>query len=1111
LSGRNRKALDRGRTQTPSEPPSPSDPALRQQLDSALAEATSEVRALQQSFLDRLDNGIEDAVKPMGEFVGTILDQMEDDLADAEVTIEDAQRKAYDALNREILNVGIAAHYAGADVDLSGFPGGIPPPPMAKPTRGSQTSRSILTTNPVVPTLGKPPIDVIGSPPIATLPVVPPLLPIHGPPQEPRPPIGVVPQEPRPPLKPVPPPPVKPPGKPDCPPDKIVPVPLPYPFPVQTIVPGPQQPPQVIYVPIHGNPTKPSDGPSSSCPPPVINIQTAACPASPPVNVVVNPPAVPGQQIVVNPPGQRPPRPQRPPDVDVDFSLSIPVSLQAGPSIDFFPLAATQPINIQLATGGTPPEKAGRPPVRLDDRLQVDPVVGGSEWDQSFGRCRDLEIIKEEIVKLGKQLIKDASEAKHFDAYHLVAVVKLAYPKTKEEEDGSIRWVNFINQLLKGSPAYRELLRVANLPFTGNRQGHEDRIALHVAADWLIALREVTVKITRNHRGGWIDNEVSGQNLGIGTPLAGLVGSGLATESGAQVIRNEAYDWTREVALQVRPIVIVMASLAQWFRDNDQQPTLPTMEGLTAAYVRGAMEKGDYECWIGLHGGMRDTWFRQAYASRTMLSSHDYIAARHRGLLSDNGYTQFMRELGYLDPTDVRLALDLSKVLPPVGDIIRFMVRDVFDRGIVERFQLDKEFGDKFRGDLPSWARSQGLDVPVVQAYWRAHWQNPGLNQAYEVFHRFPEDSPEAQRLGVVTTIDDIRALLAQDDVAPFWRDRLIAISYSPLTRVDSQRMFMTGVIDREALVWAFRALSYDRTNAERLAEFTQRRRDESLVRSKPARLYVRGTIGRKETLARLARFKLRTDEINELFALLDAEVRAATINVCIKAVKAQYLRGSWSDQDTHAELITRGVPPDHATQILARFKCEKASKDKVIPASQLCTWFAQGLINEADFKLRLIRLNYSAAEAEVIVKSCDEGKRIPLAKKRARETEAERKRVAKIAATAEREKELAASKAARAERALEREAAAEARRKAKLRKAAESIAGGEDLTLEGAADAIMNEVAFLIADYGLTQAEAEGILIDAVKRYSPSQGETLHNAVVALAEAEEEFDRGVI
>jgi hypothetical protein len=81
----------------------------------------------------------------------------------------------------------------------------------------------------------------------------------------------------------------------------------------------------------------------------------------------------------------------------------------------------------------------------------------------------------------------------------------------------------------------------------------------------------------------------------------------------------------------------------------------------------------------------------------------------------------------------------------------------------------------------------------------------------YEMLHR-----------GVIDE-DTLKQLMVALDVMPAWRDRLIEISYSPLTRVDIRRMHDMDVLDDEQVKKAYKDIGYNDANADLMLEFTKR------------------------------------------------------------------------------------------------------------------------------------------------------------------------------------------------------------------------------------------------------------------------------------------------
>ena len=62
----------------------------------------------------------------------------------------------------------------------------------------------------------------------------------------------------------------------------------------------------------------------------------------------------------------------------------------------------------------------------------------------------------------------------------------------------------------------------------------------------------------------------------------------------------------------------------------------------------------------------------------------------------------------------------------------------------------------------------------------------------------------------------------------PWWRDKLEAISYNPLTRVDVRRVYKMGIIDREQVLRTYLDFGYNDEKAEWLTRFTEMQNTEA-------------------------------------------------------------------------------------------------------------------------------------------------------------------------------------------------------------------------------------------------------------------------------------------
>ena len=163
-----------------------------------------------------------------------------------------------------------------------------------------------------------------------------------------------------------------------------------------------------------------------------------------------------------------------------------------------------------------------------------------------------------------------------------------------------------------------------------------------------------------------------------------------------------------------------------------------------------------------------------------------------------------LRKIG-VHPNYHNMYRELAYPIPPIADIITMAVREAFTPDIAARFGQYEGLPQEY----VQWVQRKGLSKEWAERYWAAHWSLPSPQQGFEMLHR-----------GVISR-DELSLLLRALDIMPFWRDKLMSISYHTLTRVDIRRMYQLGVLTIAEVKSSYRDLGYDETNAERMTRFT--------------------------------------------------------------------------------------------------------------------------------------------------------------------------------------------------------------------------------------------------------------------------------------------------
>lgn len=329
-----------------------------------------------------------------------------------------------------------------------------------------------------------------------------------------------------------------------------------------------------------------------------------------------------------------------------------------------------------------------------------------------------------------------------------------------------------------------------------------------------------------------------------------------------------------------------------------------------------------------------------------------------RGFLSREDSAAMLGKLG-LSPGDAQRILDMAFFIPPVSDLITMSVREVFSPDIAERFGQFQDFPEQFS----QFAAQQGISEEWARNYWAAHWALPSVQMGFEMLHR------------KVIRQEELELLLRAQDVMPFWRDKLIAISYTPLTRVDVRRMHKMGVLDDVAVKKAYQDIGYDDTNAELLLQFTKElnRPEEGatpeqldeLTRSAITNLYGAGTLGRNDAFELLQAIGVGSAAAVIFLDMVDlrneAEQRNAQTQLVLDQAKAGIIRFSEAED----RLNRLGLEPLEVQRALTKLQAAQDATVKLPSPQQLDDLLRADLIPRALYLDTMLRLGYSALWAE--------------------------------------------------------------------------------------------------------------------------------------------------
>lgn len=316
-----------------------------------------------------------------------------------------------------------------------------------------------------------------------------------------------------------------------------------------------------------------------------------------------------------------------------------------------------------------------------------------------------------------------------------------------------------------------------------------------------------------------------------------------------------------------------------------------------------------------------------------------------RGALSDEDVKVRMRELGFTDTriAEIRQGWDL---IPPVADIITMAVREAFTPAVAERFGQYEDFP----GDLAEWGKKQGLSEEWTKRYWAAHWQLPSPQMGFEMLHR-----------GIVEK-QDLELLLRAQDVMPFWREKLVGISFNPYTRVDVRRMHSMGVLNDQDLLRAYKDIGYDDEHAAKMQEFTIQYNNQdkkTLTKARILKAYQQKLTTATETRELLESIGFKENTIDFEMAMVDWDELLDIQTDVLKSIEANYTNNLIDKNEANDRLNKLNLSGEKISALFERWEVKRYQDQKIPSKTDLDKMLKAKIINEDQYRGEMTRLGY--------------------------------------------------------------------------------------------------------------------------------------------------------
>ncbi|MCP3678961.1 MAG: hypothetical protein GY782_01155 [Gammaproteobacteria bacterium] len=343
----------------------------------------------------------------------------------------------------------------------------------------------------------------------------------------------------------------------------------------------------------------------------------------------------------------------------------------------------------------------------------------------------------------------------------------------------------------------------------------------------------------------------------------------------------------------------------------------------------------------------------------TKPSTQDIVAYQLRIDPSLGGLEHELRKTG-IHNDYFNVYKTLAHQIPPVNDLITMAVREAFTPEIAGRF-------GQYEGlpkDYVTFAQQKGLTQEWAERYWAAHWTLPSVQQGFSMLHR-----------GIIDQ-SDLNLLLRALDIMPFWRNKLIQLSYKPLTRVDVRRMHLLGTLDDSGVKKAYLDVGYSDYNAGLMTDFTARYNRRSLSGFTPRDVtsaYIKQFIGHGEATGLLRDIGVKPAEIGNVMRLASHKRSWNYKTERIAAIGNLYRKEVKSLAETKRALQSLPLEGDHVTTLLEQWQA-KIEEEKVatFTTAQTLKFFQAGLISDVRAVQELRLLGFDKEHRDIFFKSLE-------------------------------------------------------------------------------------------------------------------------------------------
>lgn len=338
-----------------------------------------------------------------------------------------------------------------------------------------------------------------------------------------------------------------------------------------------------------------------------------------------------------------------------------------------------------------------------------------------------------------------------------------------------------------------------------------------------------------------------------------------------------------------------------------------------------------------------------------LLAPEILIRAMWRQFLTPEHVNDEMARDGLTD-VDIEAYKKTLEFYPAPADFIRFAVRDTFNEAVVTKYQYDLDYPTA----IDPYVAKAGMTPEWLKHYWRAHWELPSAMQSFEMLHR-----------GLITQ-EDIRILLRIADMAPYFIEPLIGISYNPVTRVDLRRLYQSGIYTRDQVLKGYLALGSAPDIAEHLTKWTEQEyapKEKDLAKEEVLKNYRIGKATSEDVKKLLGVLDYTEDQIAWILIYEDYKLESVAVSEEAETIISEVINGTKTLSDAEEGFNKIKLTQKQKTMYINRAKTEVRKLQYQPPVDTLKAWLKANIITEEVFKVRMSLLKVTSEDIDHYIK----------------------------------------------------------------------------------------------------------------------------------------------